>query len=148
MGEITRYRPDWSQDSTMRIIAYLAPDAQGDAVTYADHLADREQLQITLKGWLKENAPGGWIDDLRKENAALKAQLAIKEFDMMEGLGIVYEGRTEGTLKYTAVRNKRAEDAERQLVEARKGRRCRHGPECFGQKVYCGKSVCAGSGAE
>jgi hypothetical protein len=59
----------------MRIIAYLAPDAQGDAVTYADHLADREQLQITLKGWLKENAPGGWIDDLRKENAALKAQV-------------------------------------------------------------------------
>ena len=82
MGEITRYRPDWSQDSTMRIIAYLAPDAQGDAVTYADHLADREQLQITLKGWLKENAPGGWIDDLRKENAALKAQLAIKEREM------------------------------------------------------------------
>ena len=79
MGEITRYRPDWSQDSTMRIIAYLAPDAQGDAVTYADHLADREQLQITLKGWLKENAPGGWIDDLRKENAALKAQLADEE---------------------------------------------------------------------
>jgi hypothetical protein len=59
----------------MRIIAYLAPDAQGDAVTYADHLADREQLQITLKGWLKENAPGGWIDDLRKENAVLKAQV-------------------------------------------------------------------------
>ena len=75
MGEITRYRPDWSQDSAMRIIAYLAPDAQGDAVTYADHLADREQLQITLKGWLKENAPGGWIDDLRKENAALKEQV-------------------------------------------------------------------------
>ena len=82
MGEITRYRPDWSQDSTMRIIAYLAPDAQGDAVTYADHLADREHLQITLKGWLKENAPGGWIDDLRKENAALKEQLAIKEREM------------------------------------------------------------------
>ena len=35
--------------------------------------------QITLKGWLKENAPGGWIDDLRKENAALKAQIADEE---------------------------------------------------------------------
>ena len=48
-------------------------------------LAEQERMvsiTTTLKaiqGWLKENAPGGWIDDLRKENAALKAQIADEE---------------------------------------------------------------------
>lgn len=27
------------------------------------------------RSWLKENAPSGWIDDLRKENARLRAAL-------------------------------------------------------------------------
>lgn len=40
-----------------------------------------EQLGISLQSWLAANAPGGWIDELRVENARLTDALyAIADF--------------------------------------------------------------------
>jgi hypothetical protein len=36
-----------------------------------------QELKAQLKGWMKENGPGGWIDNLRKDKASLL--YALKE---------------------------------------------------------------------
>ena len=38
-------------------------------------LAKLEAAEKTKSDWLRANAPGGWIDDLRRENDALRAEV-------------------------------------------------------------------------
>jgi hypothetical protein len=44
---------------------------------------ENERLKETVRGWINENGPGGWINELRNENARLKAEHATlrAEFD-------------------------------------------------------------------
>ena len=47
-----------------------------------DELKDRiKELEAALRGWVKENGPGGWIDNLREENKKLKdMMLEIEDY--------------------------------------------------------------------
>lgn len=46
---IERYRADWSQDSTMRVVAFGRGDAAGEFVTYTDHAAEVARLELLVK---------------------------------------------------------------------------------------------------
>lgn len=71
MPKIQRYGLD------ARVGRYPWHDSEdGDWVRYADYLAAVKALEDTSRGWLKENAPGGWIDNLRVEVCVLMKKLA------------------------------------------------------------------------
>jgi hypothetical protein len=58
-----------------------------------------EKLEAEVHAWVKENSPGGWIDNLRAENEALRTALkAVMALPAMNNSG-------DGTMEfYHAVR--------------------------------------------
>lgn len=55
--------------------------------------AEVESLKEQKRGWLKENGPGGWIDNLRVENKSLLAALngMLDQFNFNTITGIVHD---------------------------------------------------------
>lgn len=67
---------------------YMERWGSGDWVTFKDHTeriadleAERDALKGTVSGWIKENGPGGWIDNLRAENKRLSKPVTDEEHD-------------------------------------------------------------------
>lgn len=77
-------KPLWSEDCVCEDPVYPSdPDGSDEdciSLALTSHAAaqaritalqaELEALQISLSGWLCANAPGGWIDELRKRAAA------------------------------------------------------------------------------
>ena len=58
----------------------LKRDKRPQSSTLVHALIDRlEAAEKTNREWLRANAPGGWIDNLRIENEALRAKVARME---------------------------------------------------------------------
>jgi hypothetical protein len=81
MSQIPRYDigSEWGENpGDGRRGCMFRNDENGDYVLYSDYAAlqaERDALQQTVNRWIKENAPGGWIDDLRNKNERLKGLL-------------------------------------------------------------------------
>ena len=68
--EIDRLREESrAQSINVEKIAQVSADCQEELNKLKEQL---EKKKESLNLWLKENGPGGWIDDLRVENAKLK----------------------------------------------------------------------------
>jgi hypothetical protein len=50
---------------------------------------DLVEVRETAKGWLKENAPGGWIDNLRKDLADAKEEIQSDRALQIADLGVI-----------------------------------------------------------
>ena len=59
---------------------HRAPLVQADILAFAREYAaaETERLRATLAEWLKQNGPGGWIDELRETVLRLFASAAPK----------------------------------------------------------------------
>ncbi len=66
---------DEAADEIERLTAELSA-AQNVAEAWSRELT---ALKAELAGWLKENAPGGWIDELRNDSRRLTAELAEEQ---------------------------------------------------------------------
>lgn len=76
--------PAWTTDELTHRLEHGYPSVErlAAAAMLRTQAAEIESLRKMLvisddthQTWMKANAPGGWIDDLRKENEALKAAL-------------------------------------------------------------------------
>ena len=65
----------WVTDRMFRAEDTGGPGCKFRVVKHEDHLAAVAALEQENRAWLKENAPGGWIDSVRQENKRLKALL-------------------------------------------------------------------------
>jgi len=71
--ECTRLLGEALQDTTNMSVERDAYAAAADSMA-ASHKVERDMLKAALSDWIVANAPGHWIDNLRKERDALKAE--------------------------------------------------------------------------
>ena len=87
-------------DNRAEILAEFYAATQSDTII---ELLDRLEVAEKAKNnWLRANAPGGWIDDLRMERNALHAR--IKEMEQQEPVAHVWRcdnGHIHGSCEQT-----------------------------------------------
>ena len=68
--------------------AYIAAANPGAVIELLDTIdrltAERDEFKQSLHGWIACNAPGGWIDDLRKERDAYKLDAARQDAERLD----------------------------------------------------------------